>query len=223
MFHTDAYLQELTEAMKRTFGKRLLYVGLQGSYLRGEATEDSDLDVMVIIDRLSVQDLSAYRAIISQMESYEKSCGFICGKDEFSKWNPLELCHVLHTTRDYYGTLSKLLPRYEKQDVLNFVKISLSNLYHEICHRYVHADSNRNVQELPMAYKGVFFILQNLYYLRTGVFRQTKKELLCVLEGEDREIMDLSLAIGAGQTYDFEQAFEKLFLWCQKTMTQLDA
>ena len=110
MFNTDTYLQDLTEAMKHTFGKRLLYVGLQGSYLRGEATEHSDLDVMVLIDQLSVQDLTAYRAIISQMESYEKSCGFICGMDEFSKWNPLEMCNLLHSTRDYYGVLADLIP-----------------------------------------------------------------------------------------------------------------
>ena len=75
---------------------------------------------------------------------------------------------------------------------------------------------------LPMTYKGVFFILQNLYYLRTGVFCQSKKELLCVLEEGDREIMDLSLAINAGQVYDFDAAFEKLFVWCQRTLMQLD-
>ena len=222
MFNPDAYLQELINEMKAVFGDRLLYVGLQGSYQRGEAMENSDLDVMVIIDQLSVQDLAAYRSIISGMESYEKSCGFICGRDEFLKWNPLELCHVLHSTRDYYGKLADLIPGYEKQDVLNYIKISLGNLYHEICHRYVHADRDRNVLELPMTFKGVFFILQNLYFLRTGVFCQTRKEMMRMLEDEDREIMDLSLAINAGQTYDFEQAFEKLFLWCQRTLVQLD-
>ena len=222
MFDTDAYLQELTDAMKREFGERLLYVGLQGSYLRGEATENSDLDVMVLIDRLSVQDLSVYRAIIAGMENYEKSCGFICGRDEFLKWNPLELCHVQHSTRDYYGKLADLIPGYEKQDVFNYIKISLGNLYHEICHRYVHADRDRNVLELPMTCKGVFFILQNLYFLRTGVFYQTRKEMMRMLEDEDREIMDLSLAISASQAYNFEQAFEKLFLWCQRKLVQLD-
>jgi len=222
MFNADVYLQELTAAMNGVFGGRLLYVGLQGSYLRGEATENSDLDVMVIIDRLSVQDLDEYRKIIFGMKEYEKSCGFICGMDEFSKWNPLELCHVLHSTRDYYGNLSDLIPKYEKQDVLNFIKLSIGNLYHEICHRYVHEDQMSNRLALPMTYKGVFFILQNLYYLRTGVFCQSKKELLCVLEEGDREIMDLSLAINAGQVYDFDAAFEKLFVWCQRTLMQLD-
>ena len=222
MFNTDVYLQELTETMKRVFGTRLLYVGLQGSYLRGEATESSDLDVMVIIDRLSVQDLAAYRAIIAGMEDYEKSCGFICGMDEFAKWNPLEICHVLHSTRDYYGTLSTLIPRYERQDILNFVKLSLGNLYHEICHRYIHADPACNREALPMTYKGVFFILQNLYYLKNGVFCLTKKELMDMLEDGDRAIMETAMNIHQDADYDFDRAFEQLFAWCQQTMTHCE-
>ena len=38
MFQAEKYLQEITTSMKEAFGQRLLYVGLQGSYMRGEAT-----------------------------------------------------------------------------------------------------------------------------------------------------------------------------------------
>lgn len=219
MFQADNYVNRLTASMKDAFGDRLLYVGLQGSYLRGEATEDSDIDMMVIIDQLSVQDLDSYRKIISGMEDFEKSCGFICGMDEFSCWNPLELCHLVHTTKDYYGTLSSLAPAYGRSDLINFIKVSLGNLYHELCHRYVHADRMNNVQKLPAACKNVFFILQNIYYLKTGVFYPTKKELLRVLDGMDREVMEMALNINSGESCEFEPAFEKLFLWCQRGLT----
>lgn len=221
MFRVDEYLHDLIISMKDVFGDRLLYVGLQGSYLREEATENSDIDIMVIINNLSVQDLDSYREIISQMEHYEKSCGFICGMDEFSRWNPLELCHILHSTKDYYGRISLLIPEYSKQDIINFVKVSLGNLYHEMCHRYLHADRIKNYQKLPMTYKNVFFILQNIYYLKTGVFCLTKKELLCILDETDKEIMEMSLEISSNKSYNFEQAFEKLLLWCQKALTKL--
>lgn len=218
MFRVDEYIHDLIIAMKDVFGDRLIYVGLQGSYLREEATENSDIDIMVIIDKFSVQDLDSYRETISQMQHYEKSCGFICGMDEFSGWNPLELCHILHSTKDYYGRLSLLIPEYKNSDIINFIKLSLGNLYHEMCHRYVHADRNENYQKLPMTYKNVFFILQNIYYLKTGVFCQTKKELMGILAEEDKEIMEISLKISIGEPYDFEQTFEKLFLWIQKTL-----
>lgn len=223
MFKADEYLHKLIIAMKEVFGDRLLYVGLQGSYLREEATENSDIDIMVIINHLSVQDLNSYRKIITQMEHYEKSCGFICGMDEFSNWNPLELCHVLYNTKDYYGKLSLLMPKYSEVDIINFIKVSLGNMYHEMCHRYLHADKMKNYQKLPMTYKNVFFILQNIYYLKAGVFCLTKKELLCILDETDKEIMELSLDISSNAVYDFDQAFGKLFLWCQKTLTELQA
>ena len=213
MFSVEEYLHKLNISLKNAFGDRLLYVGLQGSYLREEATENSDLDIMVIINNLSVHDLASYRDIITQMEHYEKSCGFICGMDEFSNWNPPELGHILHSTKDYYGKLSLLIPKYSEEDIINFIKVSLGNMYHEICHRYLHADRMKNYQKLPMTYKNVFFILQNIYYLKTGVFCPTKKELLCLLDETDKKIMEMSLEINSNETYNFEQAFDILCLW----------
>ena len=49
MFNAEKYIQALLSVMKDDFGERLMYVGLQGSYLRGEATEDSDIDIMAVI------------------------------------------------------------------------------------------------------------------------------------------------------------------------------
>ena len=53
MIDIEFYLTSAVDGLKSCFGERLLYVGLQGSYLRGEATEESDIDLMVVIDRLS--------------------------------------------------------------------------------------------------------------------------------------------------------------------------
>ena len=57
MFDLNKYLTDLMLSCQLAFGERLLYMGLQGSYLRGEAHENSDIDVMVILDRFSVQDI----------------------------------------------------------------------------------------------------------------------------------------------------------------------
>jgi len=221
MFQVDEYLQDLIVSMKGVFGERLLYVGLQGSYLREEATEASDIDIMVVIKDLSRRDMDLYREIILGMPDYKKSCGFICGMDELSGWNPLELCHLVHTTKDYYGNLSVLISKYRDQDVLNYIKVSVGNLYHELCHRYIHADRIKNHQRLPMTYKGVFFILQNLYYLKTGIFYTTKKGLLEILEERDKEIMEISLCIASDEEYDFDRAFDTLFSWCKRTLSEL--
>ena len=218
MFKTNVYISTLIELLKTTYHERLLYVGLQGSYLRGEATEHSDIDIMVVISDMSVADLAKYREAISSLEDYDKSCGFICGIEELKNWNPLEICHLLHTTKDYYGTLAKLLPEYTKNDVRNFVKMSLGNLYHEIGLRYIHAPKEKNIDKLPYTYRSVFFILQNLYYLDSGKFVGTKKELREVLSGKDRLVLDTAISLAGGAEFDFDEAFDLLLTWCKETM-----
>ncbi len=55
-------------------------IGLQGSYLRNEETENSDIDIMAVIDNLSVEDLKTYQKALISVGNFDKSCGFICGK-----------------------------------------------------------------------------------------------------------------------------------------------
>lgn len=221
MISAENYISELIVKLKESFGSRLCYVGLQGSYLRGEATDTSDIDIMAVIEDLDVPDLAAYRRIIEQMPDFDKSCGFICSKRDMANWNPMEICHLLNTTRDYFDTLSELVPGFTEQDVRNFVKMSVNNLYHEICHRYIHGAAEANRECLPFTYKAVFFILQNLHYLRTGIFASTKIELLALLEGTDRDVLAHSMALGRGESFDFNHSFRLLFRWCQDTMANL--
>ena len=221
MIDIDVYITQLIDLLKARFGSRLLYVGLQGSYLRGEATDHSDIDVMVVLDDLCVADLDNYREIIQDMDHYDRSCGFICGKEELLKWNPLEICHLINTTKDYYGTISSCVPAYSEADVRNFCKMSVNNIYHEICHRYIHASKERNIEALPGTYKGVFFILQNLYYLSSGEFVATKMELLPLLTGKSYEILKRASELADCTTYDFDDSFKLLLNWCQEVMRLL--
>ena len=128
MIRVDAYISELVSMLKAQFGVRLCYVGLQGSYLRGEATDSSDIDIMVVLDELSVADLDDYRAIIESLGDFDKSCGFICSKKDLENWNPLEIFNLLHSTKDYFGILGMLVPAYTEQDIRNFLKFSINNL-----------------------------------------------------------------------------------------------
>lgn len=218
MFNANEYIEKLTELLRAAYGERLCYVGLQGSYLRGEATENSDIDVMVVIRDITVSDLDEYRKAVLSLDNFDKSCGFICGVEDLENWNPLEICHLLNTTKDYYGKLSLLVPAYTGGDIRAFIKMSVGNLYHEICHRYIHASRERSIEALPFSYKSVFFILQNLYYLENGVFVGTKKELLSLLEGKDKFVLESVLNIG--NSFDFDEKFNLLFSWCKETLNR---
>ena len=218
MFDPDGYLNNLISGLRASFGDRLLYVGLQGSWLRGEANENSDIDVMVILDRFSVQDMDQYQEILKQVGFYERSCGFICGCEEMLHWNPLEVCQLRHTTKDLFGVLADHLPSAAREDEVNYVKLSLGDLYHELCHRYIHAERDKNAAKFRGACKGVFFLVQNLHYLESGRFLLTKGELKEAVSAEDRRALELAeLPDG----FDFERAFSVLFEWCQRAFARV--
>ena len=219
MFDLNKYLADLVLNCQSAFGERLLYIGLQGSYLRGDAHENSDIDVMVILDRFTVQDMDTYRRILKEIGFYEKSCGFICGKEEMKCWNPLEVCQLRHTTKDLLGVLTNYLPPETREDEINYVKLSLGNLYHELCHRYIHADRDKNVARFRGTYKSVFYLIQNLTFLESGCFILSKKKLKEAAVQEDRLVLDMD---ELQDSYDFDQAFSDLFIWCQRAFARID-
>lgn len=217
MFDIEDYLQKLIGECQNAFGGRLLYVGLQGSYMRGEATDQSDIDVMVILEDFSVADMDAYREILKKIGHYEKSCGFICGRDEITRWNPLEVCQLLHTTRDLFGKLKDFLPPATREDEINYVKLSLGDLYHELCHRHIHTEREKNIAAFRNICKSAFFLIRELHYLESGSFAVTKRDLIKQVSEEDRAVLE------AGELPDdFDAAFLLLFRWCKKAFVRID-
>ena len=219
MIDLNEYLSALLYECRAVFGERLLYMGLQGSYLRGEANENSDLDIMLILEGFSVKDMDAYREILKRIGHYEKSCGFICGKEEMARWNPLEVCQLTHTTKDLYGTLTDYLPNATREDEIHYVKLSLGNLYHELCHRYIHADREKNVRKFRGTCKALFFLIQNLHYLESGTFPRTKRELKEQVSEEDRDMLRL---LELPEDFDFDECFSRIFRWCQNAFARIE-
>lgn len=217
----DLYMKELLARLQEAFAGRVVYLGLQGSYSRGEATPESDFDIFLVLDQLNVADLAAYKNIISTMDNAAKSCGFICGRLELANWNPFEVCQLMHETKDYWGQLRPLLPSYTASDIANYLKIQAGNLYHQLCHGYIHNKSGYTFAELSQAYKAVFYFLQNKYYLQRGEFILAKKDLLPLLQGSDQAVLSMALRLKDGADIDFTEAYNLLFTWCQQQVQSI--
>lgn len=218
MLDIEDYLARIIRALQQTFGQRLLYVGLQGSYFRGEADDNSDIDVMVVLDVLHIPDLDAYRAVVERLGHTERACGFICGRAELAAWNPCEIWQLVHDTRDCFGALAPLVPSYTTEDIRNQVKSGVGNLYHELCHRHIHSAVPNDGEALRSAYKAVFYLLQNLYFLRTGEYVRQKRELAERLRGNDREVLLTAMRLRTQPAEYDPEVFSRLFTWCQDTL-----
>ena len=217
MVNIESWMDGLAGKLKKQFGPRLLFLGLQGSYGRGEANEDSDIDVVTVLDWVTLVDLDAYRAVVSAMPEGDKACGFLCGAAELKSWPKYDLLAVARDTRDVYGTLAELLPSFDQGDVAEAAAIGASGIYHAAVHTYLYADRESWPGFLKEAHKGAFFTLRALYELRTGKSVRAKRDLLPLLDGDEGEI----LAYGLSPTGEpLEDVFARLLRWSSAAMAE---
>lgn len=213
MVEIKSWMDTLSKQLQDVFGSRLLFVGLQGSYGRGEATEESDIDVVTVLDRAERADLDAYRSTVSQMPEGEKACGFLCGAAELNCWPRYDLLAVARDTRDVYGTLADLLPPFGRADLAQAVSAGASGLYHAAVHTYLYAPRETLPGFLAGAEKSVFFVLRDLYELRTGETVRTRRELRARLAGDERALL-------SPREERPEDALDRLLRWCGGAMAE---
>ena len=214
MFDINVWLDIIIKKLQNEFEQRLLFVGLQGSYNRGEATPNSDIDIVVILENLSFEDLKRYRSIIDSMPDKDKSCGFISGREELQNWSKSDLFQFFYDTKSLIGNLQDLIQAPTIEDAKQTVKIGSENLYHTSVHSFIH--SNNRTEDLKNLYKGVFFILQAKYFNESGKYIPTQKQLLEMLNGIDRDILNICINrnnINEKATIELENLYKMLIQW----------
>lgn len=212
-FFIDNWIDELVSKIKKEYGDRVDFIGLQGSYKRNEASDRSDIDIAVILNELTMQDLKKYQAIISQMPYKEKACGFISGKSEIIGWEKSDLFQFYYDTQPIYGSIDYLLPLIDKADIRRAVKTGACNLYHGCCHNFLFEKSSEILSAL---FKSVFFILQAKYFDETNQYISSKAELVKHLDGIDKEILNICMdrkKLAAMDKTDLVSYYDKIISW----------
>ena len=224
MIDVQPWMEQAVAVLRQTFRQRILFIGLQGSYRRGEAREDSDIDILSILDMMDVADLALYRRGLRTLPEGEKACGFSCGREELAVWPAFELFQFAQDTDAYYGELGALLPPFTREDTVTGARIAVSGLHHSVAWMYVSGDTGTRAEVLKGAYKGFFFAMQVIEYLRSGVYAQAKRELLSRLSGVEAELLRLSMdpdAYRERQERDPDGLFQGVLTWTGRMMREL--
>lgn len=195
MIEIELWMERFTELLKETFGERIYFVGLQGSYGRGEATETSDIDVVVILDKLTAEDIKTYRDMIDTLPYRELICGFLSGKDELINWEPSDLFQFYYDTTPIIGTLDELLTKIDSAAVDRAIKIGACNVYHGCVHNMLYEKSDDLVRGL---YKSTSFVIQAKIFKDTGKYIKHQKELFEAVNNEEKEILNDFIALKNG-------------------------
>ena len=144
---------------------------MQGSYNRGEATPKSDIDLIVILETITFENLKTYKNIINSMPYKEKACGFISGKKEIQNWSKSDLFQFYYDTKPLYGKLSEIIAPPSQKDIERAVKSGFETIYHSASHSYLHSQNPKS--DLISLYKMAFFYYkQNISSISKNTFQQ---------------------------------------------------
>ena len=165
MIDITAWMKNFLQTLDETFENRVWFVGLQGSYGRDEATETSDIDIVVILDELSAMDIQAYHNMLDNMSHRELICGFLSGKKEIMNWEPSDLFQFCHDTTPIKGSLDEVMAVVDESAVNRAIKIGVCNIFHGCVHNMLH---EKNEDILRGLYKSASFVVQAIVFKQTG-------------------------------------------------------
>ena len=218
MIDITVWMQNFLQSLNKTFPNRVWFVGLQGSYGRGEATNTSDIDVVVILDELSAVDIKTYNDMLNTLPHRDLICGFLSGKGEILNWEPSDLFQFYYDTTPIKGSLDELLPLLDKVAVERAIKIGVCNIYHGCVHNMLHEKSEDILRGL---YKSASFVVQAIVFKQTGKYVKHQKELLQVVSPDERAVVETFLSLKNGGTVDFTLMSETLFTWAKKWIVEI--
>ena len=213
MIDITMWMQNFLQTLKETFANRVWFVGLQGSYARGEATENSDIDVVVILDELSASDIKTYNAMLDSLSHRELICGFLSSKDDIMNWEPSDLFQFCYDTTPITGSLDEVMAVIDESAVNRAIKIGVCNIFHGCVHNMLHEKSEDILRGL---YKSASFVVQAIAFKQTGKYIYHQKELLQVVSSNEQVIIETFMTLKNGGMVDFNLMSETLFAWSKK-------
>ena len=213
MIDIKNWMNTFLDALNTTFSDRVWFVGIQGSYGRGEATETSDIDVVVILDELSAMDIQAYNDMLNTLSHRELLCGFLSGKKEIMNWEPSDLFQFCHDTTPIKGSLNEVLTLVDENALNRAIKIGACNIFHGCVHNMLYEKSEDILRGL---YKSASFVVQAIAFKQTGNYISHQKELLQVVSSDEQAIVEAFMSIRNGETVKLDLMSEMLFVWSKK-------
>ena len=217
MLDINSWTAKFLKTVDEAFGNRVWFVGLQGSYGRGEATDTSDIDVVVILDELSASDIQNYNAMLDALPHRELICGFLSGKDELLHWEPSDLFQFYYDTTPIKGSLDELLTVIDEAAIDRAIKIGACNIYHGCVHNMLHEKSEDILKGL---YKSASFVVQAIVFKQTGKYIKRQSELRDVVSADERVIVDTFLSLKKGDAVEFGAMSDTLFSWSKKWISK---
>ena len=213
MIDINSWINEFLTKLNDAFANRVWFVGLQGSYGRGEATETSDIDMVVILDEFNTTDIQTYNDMLDTMPHRALICGFISGKEEIMNWEPSDLFQFYYDTTPLKGSLDDLLSVIDENAVKKAIKTGACNIFHGCVHNMLYEKSEDILKHL---YKSAYFVVQAIIFKQGGKYLKHHEEVLQTALADEKTIVETYLKYKNGESVDFPNSSQYLFTWTKK-------
>ena len=222
--------QWLSEFVSRTvdaFGSRVVCVLHHGSWARGEGGPESDIDTIVVLDRIEAEDLQTYRAVIDAMPNAARwASGLLNSVAELRAAPRSGLMECFYGRKVLHGSLDGIVECPTARELLADVRWKASaNLL--IARHYLlfpHELRDR-AHRLYYPFKECFYALQAWMLAQRGEFYARKDDLLAVLtEADDRAVVAAARdwrKSGADREARPRDSFELLERWCRSMLSRV--
>lgn len=205
----DVWMNDLIDQLKTEFKERLVLVGLQGSRARGEQREDSDIDIVVVVEDLNADDLASYRSVIQKMPHAELACGFIGSPDVLAAWPRHDVFNLVNDTDIRYGSFDFMDAEFPAEEAKLAADACASEIYHALCHTAVF-EPNMLPDLLQGCLKSVFFGIRAKHFAQTGKFVNSRVQLLNLVNDSERWLLQ---AYDKDVQMDNKELASKLLRW----------
>lgn len=212
----DVWMNDLIDQLKTEFKERLVLVGLQGSRARGEQREDSDIDIVVVIEDLNADDLVSYRSIVQRMPHAELTCGFIGSPDALAAWPRHDVFNLVNDTNVRYGSFDFMNTKFTVEEARLAAETCASEIYHALCHTVVF-EPNMLPNLLQGCLKSVFFGIRAKHFAQTGEFVNSRAQLLNLANDDEKKLLQ---AYNGDAQMDDQELANRLLRWSSSMLME---
>jgi len=188
----DSWLSGFVSRLRDAFGDRLVFVGHHGSWARGEAGGESDIDTMIILDRFEPPDLVAYRSAVDSMPGGGRDAsGLVNSVPEMRSRPHSELLQYFYGCQVLHGSLKGVVERPAAADLVDDARRKASDNLLVARHYLLYPhDLAQKVNALHYPFKECVYALQAWTLAHSGRFLSRKEDLLLALaDADDRSVV----------------------------------
>jgi predicted nucleotidyltransferase len=186
----EKLLKKFVNVMKKTHGKNLVFIIHHGSWATGEASLDSDIDTLVMLEKITKRELAKLRDILNKKE-FEKFTVLLFSRLDMDNFIPFSRQQFHYGAKILYGKCP--LPEPTREEMLLEIKKIADEVGFWSKYLFTHQKQAENiVRKMYWRFKEAIIALKVYIHWKTGVFPVTKKRLKELLNNpKDKEIVEI--------------------------------